>query len=68
MYFYRIRYRISKEQYFLFLTLDFYFKFAKFNIDKLKLIQIDINLKNEKVKTLLTSTYQFNLKFDNIGK
>ena len=46
-------------------TQDFYYKFTKANIDKLKLIQIGITLTNDKGEyPPLISTWQFNLKFD----
>ena len=46
-------------------TPDFYYKFTKVNVDKLKLIQIGITLTNEKGEyPPSTSTWQFNLKFD----
>ena len=44
---------------------DFYYKFTKANVDKLKLIQIGITLTNDKGEyPPLISTWQFNLKFD----
>lgn len=46
-------------------TTDFYYKFTKENVDKLKLIQIGISLFNKKgEKPPFPSTWQFNLKFD----
>lgn len=46
-------------------TSDFYYKFTKENVDKLKLIQVGISLfdKNGE-KPNCASTWQFNLKFD----
>ena len=44
---------------------DFYYKFTKANVDKLKLIQVGISLYNKKgERPPYASTWQFNLKFD----
>ena len=46
-------------------TPDFYYKFIKNNVDKLKLIQLGITLTNEKGEFPPNiCTWQFNLKFD----
>ena len=46
-------------------TPDFYYKFIKNNVDKLKLIQLGITLSNEKGEFPQNiCTWQFNLKFD----
>ena len=49
------------------MTEDFYYKTLKINVDKLKLIQLGITLKNEKgeyPKNYPYHTWQFNLEFD----
>lgn len=49
------------------MTEDFYYKTLKRNVDKLKLIQLGITLKNEKgeyPKNYPYHTWQFNLEFD----
>lgn len=44
---------------------DFYYKYTKANVDKLKLIQIGISLFNKKgERPSYAATWQFNLKFD----
>ena len=46
-------------------TDDFYYKYTKVNVDKLKLIQVGITLTNDKGDyPPYTSTWQFNLNFD----
>ena len=46
-------------------TSDFYYKYTKVNVDKLKLIQVGITLSNDKGDyPPFTSTWQFNLNFD----
>ena len=45
--------------------IDFYYKYTKVNVDKLKLIQLGITLTNDKGEyPPLTCTWQFNLCFD----
>ena len=46
-------------------TEDFYYKYTKVNVDKLKLIQVGITLTNDKGDSPpYISTWQFNLHFD----